>query len=104
MEKAEIFEHLPTRVLAIQFTSDNIRDCCKFVRPYINEEYNSEEFYELLIDDLVALAKKQGYITLNTLEGNMKANINKCWIVRGTKDELWAIENEIFKNTYYKVK
>lgn len=104
MQKAEIFEHLPTRILAIQFTDENIRACCKFIRPYNEKEYRDEEFYELIIDDMLELVKKQKYLHIETLEGNIKADINKCWIVRGTKDELWAVENEIFKNTYYKVK
>lgn len=104
MQKAEIFEHLPTRILAIQFTSDNIRACCRFIRPYNEKEYESKKFYELIIDDMASEAQKAKYLTVNTLEGYTIAYMDKCWIVQGTQDEFWAVENEIFKNTYYQVK
>lgn len=42
------------------------------------------------------------YVTINTLEGEMTANIGD-WIIEGIKNELYPCKHDIFVATYDKV-
>jgi hypothetical protein len=41
------------------------------------------------------------YMTIETLEGDMRANIGD-WIIKGVKGELYPCKHEIFEATYEK--
>lgn len=42
------------------------------------------------------------YITIRTLEGDMKANVGD-WIIRGVKGELYPCKPDVFAETYEEV-
>lgn len=44
----------------------------------------------------------QGYVLINTLEGQMRADVGD-WIIKGVKDELYPCKPDIFEATYESV-
>lgn len=52
--------------------------------------------------DLYYQGGEPPYITIETLEGSMRANVGD-WIIEGVKGELYPCKNEIFEATYEKV-
>ena len=42
------------------------------------------------------------YISINTLEGTMKADLGD-WLIKGVKGEFYPIKNDIFEATYEQV-
>lgn len=104
INKPKVYEHLPTRITAIQCTDETLRDCIKFIKPYNENDYTSEEFYESYINELQTLYTDKKYIAIPSNELNTKAYINNCWIIKNTNGELFIVENKIFKETYARVK
>lgn len=73
----------PVTVDAIQFTGSNFKELEEFMpdtQGFINEKYPN-------------------ILTIQTLEGNMTAQIND-WIIKGVKGEYYPCKPDIFEITY----
>ena len=90
------FRKKPVIIEAEQLTSEIILDCLINNKPgpfdiSISGKYNKND--RKLYD---------GYGTIYTLEGTMRADIDD-WIIKGIKGELYPCKNDIFIATYEKV-
>lgn len=86
----------PVEIEAIQWTGKNIKEVMKFI--------GSEFSYR---DNLNYVTKKFSYycttnnLSINTLEGSMKANVND-YIIKGVNGEFYPCKPDIFEKTYDK--
>jgi hypothetical protein len=52
-----------------------------------------------IMDEVVVADQATGCIHIKTLEGEMVGNPGD-WIIKGVKDELYPVKNDIFRQTY----
>lgn len=79
----------PVVVDVIQLTSENLMDCIGFVYPDIGAADHPT---------LIAIRKNK-FLTIETLEGNMKAQFGD-YIIKGIQGELYPCKPDIFEATY----
>lgn len=77
----------PVIIEAIQFKRENIKDVKEFITGVCHIFY---------VQGMVT------HIEIETLEGDMKANIGD-YIIKGVKGEFYPCKPDIFKATYEKV-
>ena len=87
----------PVEIEAIQWNGNNLEEIMKFLNSEFsydkNTEYVTKKFsYYQTTNDLY----------INTLEGEMKANIGD-YIIKGIKGEYYPCKSDIFELTYEKV-
>ena len=77
------FRKIPVVIEAIQWTGENWEEITNFinVNPSCVERLGTD------------------YITITTLEGKMRADIND-WIIKGIKGEFYPCKPDIFEQTY----
>lgn len=75
----------PVVIEAIQWTGNNWNEIFSFIGDVFKSQNNMD-----------------GTIEINTLEGNMVANIGD-WIIKGVKGEFYPCKPDIFEQTYEKV-
>lgn len=78
------FRKKPVVIEAIQYKGDNKQEIMDFV----GEDCRTNTGYD--------------FLTIVTLEGNHKAEIND-WIIKGVKGEFYPCKPDIFEETYDKV-
>ncbi len=78
------FRKKPVVIEAIQYVGDNKQEIIEFT----NGTANTNTGYD--------------HLTIPTLEGNHKANVND-WIIKGVKGEFYPCKPDIFEQTYEKV-
>lgn len=87
----------PIEIEAIQWNGNNLKEIMEFLDsefPYEdNTEYATRKF---------SYYKTTNNLYINTLEGNMKANIGD-YIIKGVNGEFYPCKPDIFEKTYDKV-
>lgn len=81
------FRKKPVVIEAIQFTSaydKNLSEILEFGERKVTLEGNGDS---------------DGYLIIETLEGEMRAN-PKDWIIKGVKGEIYPCKPDIFEETY----
>lgn len=81
------YKKKPIEVEAVKWTGDN-----------------KDEIRQLALRssrDTAILFNTQGHVTVRTLEGVMRLNIGD-WLVKGVRNELYPVHNDIFVATYEK--
>lgn len=91
------YTKLPVTVEAIQWNGKNLKEVTSFIsgKPVDLSEYAAVfawERYENIISD-------KG-LTINTLEGDMKASIGD-YIIKGVNGEFYPCKPDIFNKTYH---
>jgi len=79
------FRKKPVIIEAIQYEGNNKKEIIHFV--------GNNAFCPTCMD----------YISLTTLEGKMKVNVND-WVIKGVKGEFYPCKPDIFEETYEEVK
>lgn len=64
--------------------------------------YNYEEVRNFTGKDKVIISIEPRYVTIETIEGSMKANPDD-FIIRGVKGEFYPCKPDIFEMTYEKI-
>lgn len=94
----------PIVIKAMQYTGDNFDEIDKFIEGSsptdrkIHEVIEEEQFYDGSGDPEV-IGKR---LEIETLEGNMKADVND-YIIIGVQGEFYPCKPDIFEQTYEKV-
>jgi len=83
------YKKKPVIIEAIQLLNNNssIEECLKFI-------YNV-----FITDDDIETVKNDGYIHIQTLEGDMKASFGD-YIIKGVNGEFYPCKPDIFEKTY----
>ena len=90
MANIKKYRKKPIEIEAIQFSLDNWQECFDFI---LN---NGGEIVESIpIDEYT-------YISIKTLEGNMKASLGD-YIIKGVNGEFYPCKSDIFEKTYEEV-
>lgn len=76
------FRKKPVVIEAVQFTLDSAKEAKKFCNGVLWDQ-----------------SPIPPYITINTLEGTMRADLGD-WIIKGVKGEFYPCKPDIFKATY----
>lgn len=87
----------PVEVEATQLTEDNIIEVLIFL--------DSKNYYgieKVLQEAVINVVLEQGYIIIETLEGDMKAEFGN-YIIKGIKGEFYPCKPDIFEATYQSV-
>ena len=79
----------PVVIDAIQLTDENLMDCLSFVYPE----------YAVIAHSILDAIRKQKYIHIETLEGDMKASFGD-YIIKGVQGEFYPCKPDIFEATY----
>lgn len=85
------FKKRPVVIEAVQYTKDNGGVLAMWC--------GGRERFEAKASDHTDVAQ---WIDIPTLEGVMRANLGS-WIVRGVKGEYYAVDPDIFEETYERV-
>lgn len=86
------YKQKPIEVEAVLLTTDTLMDVIGFLCPNL-----------ICIDhSTLHLIREQRYLTIKTLEGEMKASFGD-YIIRGVTGEIYPCKPEIFEQTYEKV-
>lgn len=85
MEKALKYKKKPTIIEAIQFTTDNILNVCKFIGDFPHQMIHSE-----------------GIIIISTLEGDMLVR-HGDYVIKGIYEEFYPCKPEIFHASYEEI-
>ena len=80
----------PVAIEAIQYDGINSAEIAEFMKVMIRTKRSPEE------------GNKFGKITIETLEGDMKASIGD-FIIKGVKGEFYPCKPDIFELTYEKI-
>lgn len=83
----------PIVIEAIQFNNINADEISAFVGKKVKQEIESETAYE------AGMGAPISSVTIETLEGNMKA-IPRDWIIKGVNGEFYPCKPDIFEKTY----
>ena len=67
-----------------------------------NGDIHEPGLFDLICSQARQVIDEGDYMTIVTLEGDMKANIGD-WIIKGVKGELYPCKPDIFDQTYEKV-
>lgn len=82
----------PVEIEAVRLTKSTIMDVLSFLCPDL-----------MCVDhSILNLIKEREYITIKTLEGEMRASFGD-YIIRGIAGEFYPCKPEIFEQTYEKV-
>lgn len=81
------FRKIPVEIEAVQFNNDNPNEAFNFISCNRVAGFNSDG---------------SKCIIIQTLEGNMKAEIGD-WIIKGVNGEFYPCKPDIFEKTYEKV-
>lgn len=81
------FRKKPVEIEAIQFNGENYNEIINFVG--IALHFDCRE-------------SRDNYITIPTLEGDMKASVSD-WIIKGVNGEFYPCKPDIFAKTYEQV-
>lgn len=90
------FRKKPVVIEAKQLTKDSLFPIIK----WINEEGGKAGEWCWDEDDDQFIVER--YITIETLEGNMKA-LENDWIIKGVQGEFYPCKPDIFEQTYERV-
>lgn len=85
------FRKKPVVVEAVQLTKEYIEEKLKS-RNYL-------EFFKTLDGKILAVYYKPTYVIVETLEGDMRAEIGD-WLIRGVNGEIYTCKSDIFQKTY----
>ena len=85
-----MYRKKPVVIEAVQYTGKNSAEIAKFMKVMIRTKTSPEEGNPL------------GKITIETLEGNMKASIGD-FIIKGVQGEFYPCKPDIFEKTYEEV-
>jgi hypothetical protein len=98
MKQPMKFRKKPVVIEALQLTRAQIKQCYEFIHgPISTSGFNSHHW-----DNYASSVSADG-MTIQTLEGQMKANIGD-WIIKGVKGEFYPCKPDIFEATYEQVK
>jgi hypothetical protein len=75
----------PVVVDAVQWTGDNLTEICDIL---LEKD-----------EDRLSFNVEKKELSIKTLEGTMKANLND-WIIKGIKGELYPCKPDIFEASY----
>lgn len=96
----------PCEIEAIQWTGNNIKEILVFQGKIPHVDYypetggfNSIRFEEWIYNQ----TDLNNRITINTLEGDMKANIGD-YIIKGLRGEFYPCKSDVFKKKYEEIK
>ena len=82
----------PVEIEAVLLTSDTVMDVIGFLCPDVMAVDHS----------LLNTIREQEYLTIKTLEGNMRASFGD-YIIKGVAGEFYPCRADIFEQTYEKV-
>lgn len=54
----------------------------------------------VIVEYREVIPNEEGYELIHTKEGTLKAYVNKDYVIKGVKGEVYPISIEIFKETY----
>ena len=96
------YKKKPIVIEAIQltdFNAETMLSVLEFMGQIVdtNSATTNEKFY-----DYCEQRGNVGYLTIETLEGNMKANLGD-YIIKGVNGEFYPCKPDIFEKTYEKV-
>lgn len=82
----------PVEIEAVLLTTDTVMDVLGFLCPELT----------CVDHNILDRIRNQGYLTIKTLEGEMKASFGD-YIIKGVAGEFYPCRADIFEQTYEKV-